>query len=291
MDEFARNIINIYGEPGRKWLTDLPEIIKILSIKWQLNYISPVGNMTYNYVAKAISQTDTPLILKISCDPEIIAPEKEALMYFYGKGSIKLIDYSEDHNAILLHQAVPGVTLKSFYPARPEFVMDNYVSTMQQLHQKELSSKSNFGHISAWLEALDECDSTQMPKNLLEEAVSLKNKLLNSLNKPVVLHGDLHHDNILQDGEEWLAIDPKGIIGDAEFEIAAFDFITKSELQSNSDIKKLFEQRVNQIAKKSNLNPQRIKDWIFVRLILSAAWSIEDKSNPDRAIKLASNIR
>ena len=100
-----------------------------------------------------------------------------------------------------------------------------------------------------------------------------------------LLHGDLHLDNILQNDDEWLSIDPKGIIGDAEFEIAAFDFIDENELQEATPA--LFIERIEQIANKAKLSPKRIREWTFVRLILSAAWSVEDKGNPNKAIKLA----
>ena len=107
------------------------------------------------------------------------------------------------------------------------------------------------------------------------------------MEKEILLHGDLHQDNLLKNGNTWLTIDPKGIIGELAFEVAAFDFIHASDLGDNLVIKKLFDYRVNRIAEKINLNSQRIKDWVFVRLILSAVWLVEDKGNPGWAIKLA----
>jgi streptomycin 6-kinase len=90
----------------------------------------------------------------------------------------------------------------------------------------------------------------------------------------------------LQDGNEWIVIDPKGIVGDVEFEMAAFDFIYHSELD-NKEVTDFYEKSIALISQKSNLNFQRIKDWVFVRLILSAAWSIEDNRDYSWAIQLA----
>ncbi len=43
--------------------------------------------------------------------------------------------------------------------------------------------------------------------------------LLDDPRDPVVLHGDLHHGNVLDFGERgWLAIDPKGLLGEAAFD-------------------------------------------------------------------------
>jgi streptomycin 6-kinase len=103
------------------------------------------------------------------------------------------------------------------------------------------------------------------------------------------LHGDLHQDNILQHENKWFAIDPKGVVGDPLFEIAAFDFIHETE-KNAPNIKELFESRMTLIGKQSSLNIQRIRDWVFVRLILSAVWSIEDNGDPSWAISLASKL-
>jgi streptomycin 6-kinase len=191
---------------------------------------------------------------------------------------------------MLLQQAVPGITLKSLYPDQVEFVMDSYVQTMRELHGKQLPAQHAHRHIRDWLKAIDALRPDQLPPKLLSTAIDLRDALLATTGKAVFLHGDLHHDNIINDGSEWLAIDPKGIVGEAEFEIAAFDFIHATELENKLAIKQLFSERVTTIAKKANLNPQRIKDWVFVRLIIAAAWSIEDNCDPAWAISLAESI-
>lgn len=161
---------------------------------------------------------------------------------------------------------------------------------VNKLHNNTFDGKHKFSHISEWLRSLDNCVSPQIPDRLLDKAINLKNALLASPGKQVLIHGDLHHDNILQDNHQWLAIDPKGIIGEAEFEIAAFDFIHSSEIENNQAVEQLFEKRVELIAQQSTYNIQRIKDWVFIRLILAAAWCVEDKGDPSWDIKLAEKI-
>jgi streptomycin 6-kinase len=46
-------------------------------------------------------------------------------------------------------------------------------------------------------------------------------ELLPSQEAQVVLHGDLHHYNILSSGDQWKAIDPKGVIGEPVYETGA----------------------------------------------------------------------
>ena len=287
MKTLTENITNIFGKQGKHWIASLPDIVEVLAAHWQLRDVTPVDNMTFNYVAKAISITHQPVILKISCDVKSIADERQALMYFDGGGSIKLIDCSDEYNALLLQQTVTGETLKSLYPSRAEYVMEAYVGVMKKLHDKHLPNKHEYRHIMDWLKALDKLTPEQVPTHILDRAIELRDKLMVSMGPLVFLHGDLHHDNILRNGNEWLAIDPKGIVGEPEFEIAAFDFMYVNELANKSDAKNTFEARVNLLVQKTNLNPQRIKDWIFVRLILMAAWQVEDNGDPRWAIKLA----
>ena len=150
--------------------------------------------------------------------------------------------------------------------------MDNFLLTISKLHDHSLPDNNNFPSISSWLESIDKIQSNVIPKKLVDKAITLKASLLSSMRNKKLLHGDLHLDNILQNNNEWLAIDPKGIIGDIEFDIAAFDFIANNEL--NDATSSMFNERIEKIANKSKLSSQRIKDWTFVRLILSAAWSI-----------------
>jgi streptomycin 6-kinase len=290
MDKFTQNIMNMLGETGKGWLTSLPNTMEFLSAQWKLKNLIPVDNMTFNYVVKAITDTNRPVILKISADEKSISDEIQALKYFDGRGSVQLIAHNEKYHALLLQQAVPGITLKSLYSSRMEYVMDCYIGTMEKLHNRNLPRQHNYRHIHDWLTAIDKLTSHDCPPYLIKKAIALKKELLASITIEIFLHGDLHHDNILKDEEYWLAIDPKGVVGEPEFEIAAFDFMYVKELANMDDVNNIFEARINLLAQKAQLNPQRIKDWIFVRLILMVAWHVEDNGDPKWAIKLAEKI-
>ena len=290
MKILRQNITNLYGSKGTDWIANLPAIVTALTNHWSLSEITSLSNMTFNYVAKAILNTKQPVVLKISYDRQSIINEKQALTNLGSQGSIKLIDYNSTYNALLLQQAIPGITLKSLYRDNQDYVMDCYVETMQKLHHQQLLKELNPPSVADWLKALDEPSLKIIPPTLLNKAIELRNKMLSSPKPLIFLHGDLHHDNILKHGNEWLSIDPKGVIGEAEFEIAAFDFMYISELTATVDVKNVFAKRVELLAQKSELDPQRIKDWVFLRLILMAAWFIEDNGDPSWAIKLAELI-
>ena len=200
MKTLRQNITNLYGSKGSDWIANLPAIVTALTNHWRLSGVIPVSNMTFNYVAKAILNTKEPVVLKISYDRQSIMNEKQALANLGLQGSIKIIDYNSTYNALLLQQAIPGITLKSLYQDNPDYVMDCYVETMRRLHHQELPNESNSPYVADWLKVFDEPSLKQIPTTLLNKAIELRNKMLSSPKPLIFLHGDLHHDNVLKHG-------------------------------------------------------------------------------------------
>src|SRR6185503_20817212 len=94
----------------------------------------------------------------------------------------------------------------------------------------------------------------------------------------------IHHDNILDFGERgWLAIDPKGLIGDRAFDYA--------NLFCNPDASaadpQRFDRRVVIVSEAAGLDRTRLLRWILAWAGLSAAFSIEDGDPPDGALEIA----
>ena len=284
--DFKLTICNTFGSRGELWLQELPKIISTLKKDWNLSEIEPVQNMTYHYVAKAICPPNQPVVIKIGCDEALSSNEAKFLQEFKSGGMIRLLDFNKQNNALLLEQARPGHPLKSLYPDKLNFVMNAYANIIKTLSQHPFSRTTPFPPISSWLTALDKVKANEVDHYLLKTAIIKRDQLLASVNHLCLLHGDLHLDNILANQEEWVCIDPKGIIGEIEFEIAAFDIFAPSEFQYATT--KEFLSRIHLLASLTQVSTDRLKDWFFVRLVLSAAWSIEDHGDPSIALRLAS---
>lgn len=291
MKQLIQNMKNIHGKKGEDWIASIPGMVVRLAHHWKLSDISEVETLTFHYVAKATNEFGKPVILKIGLDDKVIANEIRALNYFDGKGCVQLIDHHAAYQALLLQQAVPGVSLKSVYEKDIDYGMDCYIDTMKRLHDRQLIKTDEYRHIGDWLGAIDRASAYDVPIHLLNKAMLLKSELVKTQNNQMFLHGDLHHDNILQNDTEWLAIDPQGIVGEAEFEIAAFNFMTDDELKMGVDVKNIVEKRIHKVAKKSNLDQKRIQSWVFVRLMLMAVWQVEDNMNPSWALGMAESLQ
>ena len=98
----------------------------------------------------------------------------------------------------------------------------------------------------------------------------------------VVLHGDIHHGNVLNFGERgWLAIDPKGLIGERAFDYA--NIFCNPEYDTATAPGRL-ARRVEVIANEARLDRTRLLRWILAWSGLSAAWSIDDGESPSTAL-------
>jgi streptomycin 6-kinase len=281
MKTLEQNNVNLFGQCGKSWIADLPQIIEAIAIKWGLSKIEPVSNMSWNYVARAESRKYGAVCIKASIDKKLIADEIKALEHFSGQGMIKRLDYNEENNAILLQQAIPGKSLKDFYPRNSVQVTENYADVVLKLNLAKNYNHSNFKHVRDWLRVFDRIDKNQLPKGVVDEAQNISNNLLSQGAKEFVLHGDLHLDNIISDRDVYVAIDPKGIVGPIEFEVACFDFIDLDEIAQGLDIPQMFEERSKLLSDFLNLDQKNLTDWVFVRLVLGACWMIEDNSKDD----------
>lgn len=278
---FKKNIINLFGERGKQWLNQLPKIIAILAQKWQLTDIAPVDNMSWNYVAKASSKSHMSVCIKISMDETLIADEIKALSYFNGHGMVKLIEHDPQYHALLLHQAIPGTSLNTLYLSDKNETIAIYSEVACKLLSAHNGASIHFKHVKDWLNAFNRLPENKLPDGLIRNAKFLSQKMLEQENNEFILHGDLHMDNIISDSGNWIAIDPKGIVGPKEFEIACFDFITKDELLSYNNIPELFNTRTFKLSQLLKIEQVILANWVFIRLVLGACWMIEDNGNPD----------
>jgi streptomycin 6-kinase len=115
------------------------------------------------------------------------------------------------------------------------------------------------------------------PRALVEEAESLLAELLAAQAAPVLLHGDLHHDNILSaERAPWLAIDPKGVIGEPAYEVGALLRNWQPTLFAMPHPGRVTARRVDQLAEMLGIDRYRIRGWGLAQAVLSAWWTIED---------------
>ena len=96
----------------------------------------------------------------------------------------------------------------------------------------------------------------------------------------MLLHGDFHHENILSaTRESFLAIDPKGIVGDIGFDISVFLLNHAKWLENEPNFLEKLNEAINKFSESFNLTPVNLRKWVYTFSVLSALWTFEENSD------------
>jgi streptomycin 6-kinase len=291
----TRNVVGVWGEAGRRWLDELPRVIDEVLGRWSLRLERPLP-MSFHWVAAVTRDDGTPGVLKLAVPGSDHQPVEAATLRAYaGAGAVRLLGYDPDRGALLLRRAVPGRMLRHLVAERDEDATAVVASLIRELHAAPapdagvpplLRARSSFEHYLA-----EHADDAPLPRRLVSRALGLFDELAASAGEPVLLHGDLHHDNVLSDEESasgWVAIDPHGWVGDAGYDVGAMLYNPDPDERSQA-LLRLVPARVEQLAGALGLPLERVVAWGFVMGVLSEVWSAKDAVTyaPGRALDVA----
>ncbi len=274
---------NLHGkEKAKKWLDDIPKIIDVLKKKWELE-IGEEFELSYNYVISATRKVQIKAVLKIYFpkDPEYLN-QLRALQIFNGKGSVKVLENNDENFAILMEQCVPGNMLSSLKDEDEETLI--FTGLLKKLWKKAPAG-SDFPNLGddlkdfEWFIANQKKFKDKISKQLVLKAFEKYKNLIETQKDLYLLHSDLHHENILSSKRGWLAIDPKGVIGEREFEVAAFMRNPIKKAKENLLTKEILIKRIDILSRELGFNRERIIAWSFSQTVLSAIWNLQMKSD------------
>ncbi|MBU5677067.1 hypothetical protein KQI88_11660 [Alkaliphilus sp. MSJ-5] len=276
ISQFQDTVIDVYGKEGKKFLYRLPELLKSCASKWSLTEINEFDNLSYNYVARAISGTNQEVVLKIGIQSKEFLSEVEALKLYAGQGCVRLLDYDKNLGAMLLERLTPGSLLSTLKDDdQATLVAAKLMSRIKIKEPKEHKFKS----LMYWAKDLENLRKhfgngmEPFSEDLLERAEINYYYLVDSTEENMLLHGDLHHDNILSTNTSWKAIDPKGVVGDPVFE--PVNYMRNYLLRTNNP-KETLARRIHVFSKELGYDKQRLISWGVAHSVLSALWSYED---------------
>ncbi len=272
---FRKNVHQLWGDDGLAWLSTLPTITATLAKQWQLTDLHPAPNLSYNYILLGYQNTQ-PIALKIGFDAHAVEQELAALQAYNGYGCVQLLASDQEHKALLLERATPGQSLKTLFPHDDDRAVIHAVTIMQQLHAAAIADSLPFKNIQDWLALLDNPPSALATSYHIDKARILSKELLATQTAPVLLHGDLHHDNILASNLGWQAIDPKGVLGEAAYEVGAFIRSPYPELLKQADPKQIMLRRLAIFAELLAIDEQRLHAWSYVQAVLAGCWAMQD---------------
>lgn len=258
----------------KKILRDLDDYAS----KWNLTNYQIIPSYSANLIFKCFSETFGNVVLKIG-DPSSgeILKEFNTLCQYNGSKFCRVFNADIENGVILEECVLPG------NPLRDENSLEKRLSVFCPLYkglhfaptQAEL-----YPTYTEWVNRItDYMSKRQDCKELylhMKKARDIYLSLSTLYTQKVLLHGDLHHDNILlgKDGG-YVIIDPKGVIGDPIFDVPRFIL---NEFGEEKD--KLTYKKINYIIcfleKNLNIPDNIIRQCLYVKTLMAVCWCIED---------------
>jgi streptomycin 6-kinase len=235
--------------------------------------LEPDGDPIATRVARLlpVRRQGEPAMLKIVTDAEARGGEV-LLRWWNGEGAVRLL--ASDGDSLLLERAEgTGSLAEDARNGRDDAATAIICDVVARLHAPRRAPWPDLIPLQVWFRELEPAAATH--GGMLAQCAATARALLDAPRDEVPLHGDIHHDNILDFGPRgWLAIDPNRIRGERGFDYA--NLFTNPDLADPSRpvAARHFARRLDLVSARAPVERRRLLQWIVAWCGLSAAWFI-----------------
>ncbi|MDU1892896.1 MAG: aminoglycoside phosphotransferase family protein [Dysgonomonas sp.] len=262
----------------------------IADIKKHLLYYISLWNLvrdgesffTHSSLLQPVLYKNKKAILKIF----MVDEEKKGaklMIWWNGVGAVKVFEYSDD--AILMERIANDYSLTAMAINNQDDKATQIICNVANLlhsynhdsYPELVTLEHRFVDLFLFADKYGE---------VFKRCADIAKNLLKNQQDRVILHGDLHHENILHSANRgWLAIDPKGIIGER-----AFDYVNIL-CNPNAEValkKGRFLCQIELISKEAKISCENVLKWAAAWSGLSAIWSLNEGRERNIAFEVAS---
>lgn len=208
------------------------------------------------------------------------------MAWWGGEGAARLLGHEGE--ATLLERVEGDHSLASMARSGEDDAASRILCAVgERLHAERPAPRpAGLVPLRTWLRALP---AAAPQGGIVAEAAALAERLLAADEQPCVLHGDLHHGNVLDGGPRgWLAIDPKGIEGPRGYDYA--------NILCNPDPPTAlapgrFARQAEVVAEAARLPGGRLLEWVFVHAAIAGVWCRQDGFDDGPAMEIAAMAR
>lgn len=246
---------------------------------WGLSAPRPLASTVMAELYHVRRRDGTPAVLKCltPTGQREEARAADALGAWDGDGAVRVFAASPE--ALLIEACAPEPLARD-----DEVAVPILAGVVAQLHKAPTPN----GQLPA---LRDRCAALapHLALPLIAEARRLSDALLADAPPARLLHGDLHHDNVLHSPRGWLAIDPQPVIGDPAYDLANL-FSNPLERPEMVLAPGRAPWLAGTLAEALDIDPKRLLAWGFVHACISAAWSLQDGGDPSHRLAVAGSI-
>lgn len=268
-------------EQGRAWLDRLPTLVKEACALWRLVPGTPFRDGYCSLALPVQLEAGSAAVLKVQFPDRESEHEAEALTAWNGNGAVHLLDHSPELHALLLERCLPGTYLSELdHDAAIEVFVDLLPRLAVSVDGPFTTLRDEAEH---WIVQLEERWSRAgrpFERALVDRALDVLRTQSQDQGPQVLLHQDLHPDNVLRsEREPWLVIDPKPLVGEMEFAVAPI--VRAGEIGRSRE---LTRRRLDILSTELDLDRERSINWTFAQTM---AWSFENHTPIPEALETA----
>ena len=251
------------GVPERSaWLECLPRVVRELQDRWTLS-LGPAfdgSDVSCAWVVPAVRGDGTRAVLKLGMPHMEAAHEIQALHFWDGDPTVRLLESDADLNAMLLEQCEPGTALRE----RPELEQDVVIAGLLRRLWRRPAAPHPFCPLSAmtahWADETMAAAPRWPDPGLIRAGLRLFEELSRPSSDDVLLATDLHAGNVLQaQRRPWLVIDPKPFVGDRAYDA------TQQLLNCSERMLTAPDATIRRFSDLLEVDDERVRLWMFAR--------------------------
>lgn len=238
--------------------------------QWGLSNLTPIYEREQSAVWFCESEGFGPVVLKWN-STEQLDSEYRMLCRLQGRGCCKVYGYDKDRGLLLEERILPGTVLRE-EPALEKRV-EALASVFREIHLPQQEGETYLD----WLnKACAFCESQNVSDQLTRlagQARDICTGLFETYPERVLLHGDLHHDNLLRRADgSYAVIDPKGVIGPEILDLPRF-LLNEADM---SDDPAHMERAICLISRSCGFPEEDLRKALFMEAVLANVWCVED---------------
>jgi streptomycin 6-kinase len=260
---------------GADWLDRLPELAAECAERWSLRLGEPFEGSHVSLVAPVELPDRTRAVLKINFPEPESEHEADALAHWRGEGAVRLLAHDPVRRALVVEECEPGTPLWQVDDA--DEAMRIAAAVLRRIWRQppaEHVFRPLAVEAARWeVELREAWEQLGRPfdAHILDEAIAACRELGPDQGEPVVLHQDFHGGNVLRaQREPWLAIDPKPLVGECEFDAASL-LRDRRDLLVQPGAGRIVRRRLDLLASELALDRERMRRWGIAHAL---AWGV-----------------
>lgn len=269
------------GPSGADWVAALPHLVADVLGEWDLDVDAPPATGRCSLVLP-VRGPEGPAALKLGWPHTGARGEHLALRAWDGRGAVRLLRADPRRSVLLLErltvQDLGGLWDEEAVGAAARLYRDLHIDPLPQL--PALAPRV--------AQILSRPATRSLPRRFVEQARATLASLDGEQEAVRLLHGDLHYENVLSDGTDWVAIDPKPINGHPAWEIAPLIGNRFEEMGTGASLRWSVRRRVAVACEVAGLDDDVVRPVAALREVVNATWAVEDDDTErvSRAISL-----